>query len=53
MLVYEAGADVPRDQLEAFARDVLGARPNDLIVRIRDFFEPLSEPRHVATHAKN
>ena len=52
MLVYEAGTDVPRDQLKAFARDVLGARPNDLGRQDSGTFS-LSEPRHVATHAKN
>jgi hypothetical protein len=44
---------VPRDQLEAFKRDVLGPRPNDLVIRIRRFRgeggDP--QPRHVATHA--
>jgi hypothetical protein len=49
----EMSGAVPRDQLEAFKRDVLGPRPNDLVIRIRRFRGERGDPqpRHVATHA--
>ena len=49
IIVMEAGCDVPEAEVDAFVRDVLHARPMDLVVMIRDFSDPLSAPRHVRT----
>ena len=47
IIVMEAGCDVPtgRDR----GRDVLHARPMDLVVMIRNFSDPLGAPRHIRT----
>ena len=50
MIVFEAGDDLPRDQIEAFERDQLCPNPNDLVIMIRDFIDRLSVPRHVTTY---
>ena len=49
IIVMEAGCDVPQAEIEAFERDVLRARPTDLVVMIRDFCDPLCAPRHIRT----
>ena len=49
IIVMEAGCDVPQAEIEAFERDVLRARPLDLVVVIRNFIDPLRAPRHIRT----
>jgi hypothetical protein len=49
VIVFEAGDDLPRDQIEAFERE-LGAGEVDLVIMIRDFIDRLSAPRHVTTY---
>ena len=50
MIVFEAGDDLPRDQIDAFKRDVLRPNPNDLVIMFNDFIDRLSAPRHVTTY---
>ena len=45
IIVMEAGCDLPQAEIEAFERDVLRARPLDLVVMIRNFCDPLGAPR--------
>ena len=49
IIVMEAGCDVPQAEIEAYERDVLRARPTDLVVMIRNFCDPLCAPRHIRT----
>jgi hypothetical protein len=49
IIVMEAGCDVPEAEVDAFVRDVLHARPMDLVVVIRNFCYRLCAPRHIRT----
>jgi hypothetical protein len=49
IIVMKAGCNVPEAEVDAFVRDVLHARPTDVVVMIRNFIDPLSAPRHIRT----